>query len=101
MTQKEAINEMIRFVHLKTTLEPSFVQVILDTTEWIPCAVRQPKRPGMYLVTKRQSSGEPQLTIGSYSAEFGWSGNGNFKDVVAWMQLPEIYEIQDPERMAQ
>ena len=98
MTQKEAIKEMIRFVHLKTTMRPSFVQVILDTTQWIPCTVSQPERPGTYLVTKRQSSGERQLAMGFYSAEFGWSGNGNFKDVVAWMQLPEIYEDKDLER---
>lgn len=61
--------------------------------EWIPCSERLPEKAGFYVVTKRQKSGEIQVALGSYRPMFKeWSGNGNFKDVVAWMPLPEPYK---------
>lgn len=45
---------------------------------------------GMNLVTKIQKSGELQVAIGHWSGD-SWSGNGNFKNVIAWMPLPDPY----------
>lgn len=64
--------------------------------EWIPCSERLPEEAGFYIVTKRQKSGEIQVALGSYRPLFNeWSGNGNFKDVLAWMPLPEQYKAGD------
>ena len=61
--------------------------------EWIPCSERLPDKAGFYVVTKRQRSGEIQVALGSYRPLFNeWSGNGNFKDVLAWLPLPEPYK---------
>lgn len=64
--------------------------------EWIPCSEKLPEEAGFYIVTKRQKSGEIQVALGSYRPLFNeWSGNGNFKDVLAWMPLPEPYREDD------
>lgn len=61
--------------------------------KWIPCSERLPDKAGFYVVTKRQRSGEIQVALGSYRLLFNeWSGNGNFKDVLAWLPLPEPYK---------
>lgn len=61
--------------------------------EWIPCSERLPGAAGFYLVTKKQRSGEIQVALGSYQPLFkSWSGNGNFKEVLAWMPLSEPYK---------
>lgn len=70
---------------------------VLDSTQnvdgWISCSERLPERAGFYVVTKRQKSGEIQVALGSYRPLFNeWSGNGNFKDVLAWQPLPEPYK---------
>lgn len=66
------------------------------SVEWIPCSERLPEEAGFYIVTKRQKSGEIQVALGSYRPLFNeWSGNGNFKDVLAWMPLPEPYREDD------
>ena len=63
---------------------------------WIPCSEKLPEEAGFYIVTKRQKSGEIQVALGSYRPLFNeWSGNGNFKDVLAWMPLPEPYREDD------
>lgn len=60
---------------------------------WIPVTERMPEKSGFYIVTKKQRSGEIQVAIGAYQQPFNtWSGNGNFKDVIAWMPLAEPYE---------
>lgn len=56
--------------------------------DWIGVERRLPEKPGFYLVTKRQRSGQLIVAIGHYSGE-GWSGSGNFSDVTHWMPLPE------------
>ena len=64
-------------------------------SDWIPCTVRMPES-GSYLVTKKQSTGEVQVAIGNYYASGNqWSGNGNFKNVIAWMPLPEPWKGED------
>ena len=56
---------------------------------WIPCKTRKPDKSGLYLVTKQQKTGEIQLATAHYNTAFDeWSGNGNFKKVLAWMSLP-------------
>jgi hypothetical protein len=51
---------------------------------------------GSYLVTKKQATGELQVAIGNYYASGNqWSGNGNFKNVIAWMPLPGPWEEGD------
>ena len=65
---------------------------ILTETPWIPCSERLPES-GTYFVTKRQRDGSTQIAMGSYYALTNeWSGNGNFHDVIAWMELPKPYE---------
>ena len=64
---------------------------------WIPCGERLPDAFDFCLVTKRQKTGELQVAIGKYSPLFGWSGNGSFKDVLAWQQLPEPYRKEKKE----
>lgn len=60
--------------------------------DWIPVTVALPES-GSYLVTKRQKSGGVQVAIGNYFEPAAqWSGNGNFKDVLAWMPLPLPYK---------
>lgn len=61
---------------------------------WTSVIDRLPEKPGFYLVTKRQRSGQLIVAIGHYSGE-GWSGSGNFSDVTHWMPLPEpLKEVQ-------
>ena len=56
---------------------------------WIPCKTRKPEKSGQYLVTKQQKTGEIQLATAHYNTAFDeWSGNGNFKKVLAWQPLP-------------
>jgi len=56
---------------------------------WIPCKTRKPEKSGLYLVTKQQKTGEIQLATAHYNTAFDeWSGNGNFKKVLAWQPLP-------------
>ena len=58
-------------------------------TGWIPCKTRKPEKSGLYLVTKQQKTGEIQLATAHYNTAFDeWSGNGNFKKVLAWQPLP-------------
>lgn len=64
---------------------------------WIPCSDGLPEKAGFYVVTKRQKSGEIQVALGSYRPLFNeWSGNGNFKEVLAWIPLPEPYNPDAP-----
>ena len=62
-----------------------------ENMKWIQCNERLPE-DGFYLVTKRQKTGELVIAIGHYSMQFGWSGSGNFNDVLAWMPLPELWK---------
>lgn len=60
---------------------------------WIPCKTRKPEKSGLYLVTKQQKTGEIQLATAHYNTAFDeWSGNGNFKKVLAWMTLPSPWK---------
>lgn len=83
------IPQIKAFIDISPTVEAKPV-------EWIPCSERLPEEAGFYIVTKRQKSGEIQVALGSYRPLFNeWSGNGNFKDVLAWMPLPEPYREDD------
>ena len=69
---------------------------VTDDELELPSSERLPEEAGFYIVTKRQKSGEIQVALGSYRPLFNeWSGNGNFKDVLAWMPLPEPYREDD------
>lgn len=60
---------------------------------WIPCKTRKPEKSGLYLVTKQQKTGEIQLATAHYNTAFDeWSGNGNFKKVLAWQPLPSPWK---------
>ena len=74
---------------------PRWNRVIRQTLDdvgqerWIPCKTRKPEKSGLYLVTKQQKTGEIQLATAHYNTAFDeWSGNGNFKKVLAWQPLP-------------
>ena len=82
---------------------PRWSRVIRQTVDdveqnrWIPCKTRKPEKSGLYLVTKQQKTGEIQLATAHYNTAFDeWSGNGNFKKVLAWMTLPSPWKgVQD------
>lgn len=64
--------------------------------EWVPMERVDPlkgldPKPGFYLVTKRQKTGQLQMAFGHFDGN-EWSGNGNFTDVLAWHELPEPYK---------
>lgn len=66
---------------------------VIERYKWVPTSERFPEGSGMYFVTKRQANGAIQMAVGSYYAlTKEWSGNGNFNDVIAWMELPSPYE---------
>ena len=71
----------------------TYAIINLNKTTWIPTAERLPEQSGSYLVKKKKKSGEIQTALGNYYAPNNqWTGNGNFKDVLAWMPLPDMYE---------
>ena len=84
------------FGEQKKAFEMAIEELGNDTnvsSKWIPCSEKLPDKAGFYVVTKRQRSGEIQVALGSYRPLFNeWSGNGNFKDVLAWLPLPEAYK---------
>lgn len=57
---------------------------------WFPFEMgfQEPSRPGFYLVTKEQNTGERQVAFGHWSGS-EWSGNGNFTNVVAYIPVPD------------
>lgn len=61
--------------------------------QWISCKTRKPEKSGLYLVTKQQKTGEIQIATAHYNTAFDeWSGNGNFKKVLAWQPLPSPWK---------
>ena len=60
--------------------------------EWIPTKIAKPPKAGQYLVTKQQKTGACQIATAHYNPSFDeWSGNGNFKKILAWQPLPSPY----------
>ena len=60
--------------------------------EWIPIKIAKPPKAGQYLVTKQQKTGACQIATAHYNPSFDeWSGNGNFKKILAWQPLPSPY----------
>lgn len=60
--------------------------------EWIPTIIAKPPKAGQYLVTKQQKTGACQIATAHYNPSFDeWSGNGNFKKILAWQPLPSPY----------
>ena len=85
MTLPKALQEMDKFVRLKTTQRPLFADVILNSMpRWIPVSERLPEKTGKYLVTVKNGN----VYAGTYSAYEGKFNNS----VIAWMELPEPYE---------
>ena len=61
--------------------------------EWIPTKIAKPPKAGHYLVTKQQKTGACQIATAHYNPSFDeWSGNGNFKKILAWQPLPSPYQ---------
>ena len=97
MTREEAIRYLERHGFIDDEVKDMCIEALGNDTnvgsKWIPCSERLPDKAGFYVVTKRQRSGEIQVALGSYRPLFNeWSGNGNFKDVLAWLPLPEPYK---------
>lgn len=62
-------------------------------TCWIPTRIAKPPKAGQYLVTKQQKTGACQIATAHYNPSFDeWSGNGNFKKILAWQPLPSPYK---------
>ena len=59
---------------------------------WIPTRIAKPHKAGQYLETKQQKTGACQIATAHYNPSFDeWSGNGNFKKILAWQPLPSPY----------
>ncbi len=63
----------------------------MSDMKWTPTKEKLPEKAGFYLVTKKQKTGALQVAIGNYSPDYGWSGSGNFNNVLAWFPIPEAY----------
>ena len=79
------------------TLEEATREMAIDAlkaTRWIPVNEQLPA-PGVFvLVSTRQKTGASVVRIGVFSGtSYGWSCGGASKNVVAWMPLPEPYEV--------
>ena len=70
------------------------IKALEQQPKWIPCEERLPEESGFYLVLKKQRTGECQVALAHYAPEFGWSGNGNFKQVIKWISIPEDTEVE-------
>lgn len=100
MTIEEARKELDKFVRLKTTQRPVFVDVILEATEselkWIPCSERFPEKDGLYLVTGKWNRMPSEMWISQFVTfpgfTRGWINSANRPSIVAWMPLPELYK---------
>ena len=90
-------------------------------SEWIPVSERLPK-DGTYLVTVKRITSHPNVDIDSFAKDLykvdefdfydkkgkcGWynydSEYGYWEDdrVIAWMPLPEPYELQESEEISE
>lgn len=71
-------------INMQPTIEPE--------QRWIPTRIAKPPKAGQYLVTKQQKTGVRQIATAHYNPSFDeWSGNGNFKKILAWQPLPSPY----------
>ena len=95
MKVAEAKAELEKFVALKTTMRPAFVDALLSVEEpaqWIPITEALPKTDDMVLVTCVTKSGLKSVNR-AYCDERGfWHGLGSMAGVVAWLPLPKPYE---------
>lgn len=60
--------------------------------EWHATKDRLPNFAGFYVVAKRQKTGSFQISFGHFDGKGTWSGNGNFNDVIAWLEVPILPE---------
>lgn len=90
MTLPEAKAELEKFVKLKTTLRPAFVDVLLDACKWIPVTEALPEDDEMKFVTAQPKNGAANVNRAYFDGQF-WHGSGSMSNVVAWMPLPEPY----------
>ena len=99
MTVDEAIKDLekIKKVKFSPISQPVSMDMAIDAlkaTRWIPVSEQLPA-PGVFvLVSTRQKTGASVVRIGVFSGtSYGWSCGGASKNVVAWMPLPEPYEV--------
>lgn len=60
-----------------------------EKKRWIPCSERLPEKHGGYLVTAKEGYVSTALWVGS---------NEYWKNVIAWMPLPEVYKLESEEK---
>lgn len=91
MTITEAKRELEKFVRLKTTMRPVFVDVILEALpKWTPCSEALPINEDYVLCTTEKKNGDRSVVRGYYTGST-WACGMN-SNVVAWMPLPEAYK---------
>ena len=97
--EEELVDALMYMEHLKES-----VKDINVPSKWIPCSERLPGTNGVYCITRKIADGEYRWYI-SDSAYFDgqntWRadnrvnhGREYLKDVVAWMPLPEPYDMR-------
>ena len=86
-TERNRIEEDINIIEELPSAQPE-----RKKGEWIPTKIAKPLKAGQYLVTKQQKTGACQIATAHYNPSFDeWSGNGNFKKILAWQPLPSPY----------
>lgn len=61
--------------------------------DWTPCDVRNPKKPGFYLVTKILAEDTKPFTCKEYyHPTTGWADNEFGTNVIAWAPKIEPYK---------
>ena len=68
--------------------------------EWIPVEERLPKHYGQYLITAINDYEGIYMAVSSYDSQYkSFSSDGVEDDnAIAWMDLPEPYEVKESER---
>lgn len=88
-----ADHPFIRFMQSQVDNAPT----IDATPKWIPCEKELPELKTECLITYLSWSGNPVIDIDSYDydGEDGWFSH--MDKVIAWMPLPDPYEVEEDE----
>ena len=99
MTIDEAIKDLekikkVKFSPISQPVSMDMAIEALKATRWIPTSEQLPEPGVNVLVCTKQKTGTIYERIGIYTGTaYGWSTGGASKNVVAWMPLPEPYEV--------
>lgn len=63
--------------------------------DWVLTDEHLPADCSDAIVTVELKSGRRTVRMAKYTEQYGFSGNGNFKKVPAWMYAPDPYEEEE------